>query len=201
MLKWLARMLDPSQHGLNTFQKANREFVAKRYDQARKLYLQHADSCPEDAAKCYAQLGEICIRTNTLHEPKPHGSGAASLVFQGDTKSAEVWYRKGLEADANNIRCLRGVTGITKRDDRIELLKRHIELMPRAQELIELGDEYRSKHKDYGTAIIWYEKAYELDEEDFIACDKLADMCRRLGRDQEANTWSERARQARPPRT
>ncbi len=194
MFSWLNNLL---HEGLTDFQRANKLFVAKRYPKARKLYLKHAKINPKDAPKCYAQIGEICLRTNALDEPKTILGGGARIIFEGDRDSAAGWYRKGLALCPDHIRCLRGLADALDDEclERLEILKQLASIESSYPRHVEVGDIYCSVHNDMVSALEWYTKAFSLYSSDMALCNKLANVCCQLGRSKEAKDWTDLAMQ------
>src|SRR5207249_2978972 len=126
---------------MTTYQQANRCLVAKDYQTAIELFLQHAQECPADAAQAYAGAAECCLNTNVLQQPTPTAPGV-TLVFQGDRGAAERYFRLAVNADPNNARALWGLARLLPEssDEWRELLERSVAILPGTLNLVALGD-------------------------------------------------------------
>ena len=187
------------QPPLTELQQGNRLLVAKDYQQAIECFLRHAQTCPEDQATAYVQVAECFLRSNTMTgQPLPVAAGV-SLVSAGDRTSAKHYYRLALQADPNHFGALRGLADVLEEgaDERLAVLERAACLQPNYLVLVALGDFYRSHRKDFSRAYETYRRAQEQSPRDETAYRRLNDICRRLGRPDEAAEWSERWRQAK----
>ena len=82
--------------------------VTKRYEEAIKEFLAHAEDCPAEAPRAYVQAGECLRRTNTLKKPVSIGAGV-SLVSAGDSAGAVAMYRKALAIEPAYFPALLGL--------------------------------------------------------------------------------------------
>jgi tetratricopeptide (TPR) repeat protein len=189
-------MSDPNT--LKDFQQGNRFLVARDYKKAIECFLRHAQTNPQECAKAYVQVAECFRHINTITEPK-HVHPAVTLVFKGDRTSAEHYYRLALEAEANNFKALRGLAEVLPQaaDERLLILQRAARVQPNYMVLIYLGDFYRTHRKDFSRAYDAYRRAQEHNPLAQDAYRRLNDICRRLGRPEEAAEWSARWKQAR----
>jgi tetratricopeptide (TPR) repeat protein len=183
---------------MTDFQNAKRCMVAKQYHRAIELFLRHAEACPAEAGQAYAGAAECFLQTNTVRQPVPVGTGI-SLVFQGDRQGAEKYFRLALQADPNNPRALWGLARLLpiKSVERRELLDRSVTVLPGTLNLLALGDTYRSQFADYQRAYDVYKRAQEHAPRDKTAYMRLNDLCRRMGRLEEATEWSRRWQEAK----
>jgi tetratricopeptide (TPR) repeat protein len=178
---------------VNDFQRGNRLFAQHMYQEALDAYLEHARTCPEDAANAYAYAARCCPHINVLPEPKSVAPGA-TLVHQGNTKGTEQYCRAALAIDPNHFMALKQLAMVLpkKSSERVEVLERAVALRPDPLLLADLGDYYRSVAKDLERAYRAYLKAQEAHPEDATAYRRLSDVCRRMGRADEAEAWSAR---------
>jgi len=186
---------------LTEFQQGNLLFAAGEYKTAIECFLRHAQTNPQDRAKTYVQVAKCFRYTNILTESKPVAPGV-TLIKQGDRVSAEKYYRLALQSDPNYAGALRGLAEVLPRgaDERLLVLERAATLQPNFMVLIDLGDFYRTHRKDFSRAYNTYCRALEQNPRDKTAYLRLNDICRRLGRPDEAKEWSERWQQAKAPR-
>jgi tetratricopeptide (TPR) repeat protein len=183
---------------MTDFQQANRCMVAKEYQRAIELFLRHAEVCPAEAAQAFAGVAECFLQTNTIQKPVQTVPGI-SLVFQGDRQGAEKYFRLALQADPNNPRALWGLARLLseKSVERRELLERSVTVLPGTLNLLALGDTYRSQFGDFQRAYDVYKRAQEHAPRDKSAYMRLNDICRRMGRHEEAAEWSRRWQEAK----
>lgn len=185
------------------FQEANRCLVKKEYSRALDLFLRHVEECPSEAAKAYSGAAECCLRTNVIKSPIAVAPGV-TLVSQGDLRNAEHYFRLALQADPKNLKALSGLACLLPKssEERLEVLERSVALHAGLMNLVDLGDYYRSQRKDLERAYSLYRQAQESSPLAKTAYMRLNDICRRLGRLDEAKEWSERWREAysRKPR-
>ena len=185
-----------SKSELTDLQKGNQFLVAKDYAAAIECFFRHAHNFHEDAPKAYTKIAGCYLRTNTLPEPKEFAPGI-TLVSQGDRRSAEYYYRLALQHDPDYFAALKGLadTLSEKSEERCELLERAVAKQPGALILVDLGDFYRTYRKDFHRAYELYRQAQEHAPKDKTAYQRLSNMCRRLGRPDEAKQWAEKWRE------
>jgi tetratricopeptide (TPR) repeat protein len=113
------------------------------------------------------------------------------LVFESDQDGAEYFYRKALEFDPRHYESLMGLGGILPElsEERLSLMELAVALQPSYRALIEIGDYYRSVMHDLTRALENYEKARFLRIRDKTVYQKLSEVCRQLGRVDEAELW------------
>lgn len=183
---------------MTDFQQANRFLVAKEYQRAIELFLRHAETCPAQAADAYAAAAECCLRCNTVQQPVPVAPGV-TLVSQGDRRGGEMYFRLALQADPKNARALWGLAGLLPKasSERRELLARSVAAIPGTLNLVALGDYCRSQLGDHQRAYDLYRRAQEHAPRDQTAYLRLNDICRRMGRPDEAEEWGRRWRDAK----
>ena len=182
---------------MTKFQEANQCLVGKDYPRAIQLYLEHAEECPTDAAQAYARVAECSLATNVLPAPVSLAPGV-TLIHQDDRKTAEHYYRLALEADPRNVKALWGLSQLVPETskERLNLLERSVAVQPGTLNLVALGDYYRSQLKELERAYEVYKQAQEHAPRVQTAYLRLNDICRRLGRPEEAKEWSQRWREA-----
>src|SRR5262245_12527595 len=182
---------------MTDFQQANRCLVAKDYEQALRLFLSHATNFPNEAGQSYVGAAECCLRSNVIAVPVPVAPGIA-LVSQGDRRAAEYYFRLALQADPKNAKALWGLSELLSQssDERRELLERSVAGQPGTLNLVALGDYYRSTVKDLERAYALYKQAQEHSPRDQTAYLRLNDICRRMGRPEEAKEWTRRWQEA-----
>jgi len=182
---------------MTDFQEANRCLVAKNYPRTIQLFLRHAEKCPADKAIAYAAAAECSLRSNVIQTPVSVAPGI-TLVSQGDFRTAEYYFRLALQADAKNARALWGLSKLIAEssDERRELLERSVVVQPGTLNLVALADYYRSHLKDLEHAYSLYRLAQEHAPRDKTAYLRLNDICRRMGRPEEAKEWSRRWKEA-----
>jgi tetratricopeptide (TPR) repeat protein len=178
---------------VNDFQNGNRLFAQHRYQEALDAYLEHARACPEDAANAYAYAARCCPHINVLPESKPVAPGA-TLIHQGNMKGTEEYCRAALAIDPNHFLALKQLATVLpkKSAERLEILERATALRPDPVLLADLGDYYRNGARDFERAYWTYLRAQEAHPEDETAYRRLNDVCRRMGRADEAKAWSAR---------
>jgi tetratricopeptide (TPR) repeat protein len=178
------------------FQKGNLLLAAGDYKEAIECFLRHAETNPQERAKAYVQVAKCFRQTNILTEPKPVGPGV-TLIKKGDWVSAERYYRLALLSEPNHFQALRGLAEILPAgsDERLQILEQAAARQPNYMVLICLGDFYRTHRKDFSRAYDIYRRAQEQNPRDKDAYLRLNDICRRLGRAEEAKEWSERWKQ------
>jgi tetratricopeptide (TPR) repeat protein len=188
-----------SHEPLTDLQQGNRCLVRKDYESAVEHFLRHAQSQPEERATAYVQVAECFLRSNTIAQPKAVAPGV-TLVSAGDQRSAEYYYRLALQADPDHFGALRGLARVLPDAavERLSVLERAVSLQPNCLILIDLGDFYRTHRKDFPLAYDTYRRAQEQSPRDKTAYQRLNDVCRRLGRVDEAAEWSARWKQAQP---
>jgi tetratricopeptide (TPR) repeat protein len=183
---------------LTDLQQGNRHLVAKNYESAVECFLRHARVHPQEQAIAYVQVAECFRRSNTITRPISVVPGV-TLVSEGDRPSAEYYYRLALQSEPDHFAALRGLAEVLPdgADERLAVLERAAVLQSNGLVLIALGDFYRSHRKDFSRAYEMYRRAREQSPRDETAYRRLGDICRRLGRPDEAAEWSERWRQAK----
>lgn len=183
---------------MTDFQQANHCMVAGDYQRAIRLFLRHVQHCPDEAAQAYAGAAECCLRSNVVQRPVPVAPGI-DLVSQGDRPNAEKYFRLALQADPNNARGLWGLAGLLPDGsaERRDLLERSVAVLPGTLNLIALGDYYRSQVGELERAYELYKRAQEHAPRDKTAYLRLGDICRRMGRPEEAKDWSRRWQEAK----
>lgn len=185
------------------FQEANRCFVNREYARALELFLRHVEQCPSEAAKAYAGAAECCRHTNVLEAPIAVAPGV-TMLKRGDLRNAERYFRLALQADPKNLKALLGLARLLPKssEERLEVLERSVAVRPGPVNLLDLGDYYRSQLKNLERAYSLYRQAQEHSPLDKTAYMRLNDICRRMGRVDEAKEWSQRWREAyaRKPR-
>jgi tetratricopeptide (TPR) repeat protein len=159
--------------------------------------LRHATTLPNEAAQAYAGAAECCLRSNVLETPVPVALGIA-LVSQGERRAAEYYFRLALKADPENAKALWGLSELLPEssDERQELLERSVAGQPGTLNLVALGDYYRSTVKNLERAYALYKQAQEHSPRDQTAYLRLSDICRRMGRPDEAKDWTRRWQEA-----
>jgi len=162
-------------------QRGNRLFAQKQYDEAVSAFLAHVDEFPAQAAEAYSAAAKSC-RYSKDHR-----------------RSTEQYYRAALGANPEHFQSLRGLAELLppRSEERLALLDRAARLRPDILVLIALGDYHRSIRKDCETAYGVYLRCQEAHPRDRTAYVRLNDVCRRLGRPDEAREWSARWREAR----
>lgn len=172
-------------------QIANRALVAKKYAVAIRFFEEHADEVPSDYAKCHTKIAECLRMSNALAKPVTIRPGV-ELVSEGDREGAERHYRLALDMDSSYSPALLGLAELLRpqSDERLKLLERAADAGPTYLGLVELGDFYRSVRKELGRAHATYLQAMERKPRDGTAYQKLQDVCRRMGKDDEAREWS-----------
>ena len=183
---------------MTDFQQANCLMVATDYAKAIELFVRHAWNNPAEAAQAYAGAAECCLRSNIIQQPRPVAHGV-TLVSQGDQDGAERYFRLALQADPNNLKSLWGLAQLLPdaSEERRALLEQCVEMQAGTLNLIALGDYYRTHCKDYERAYAMYGRAQQHAPRDQTAYLRLNDICRRLGRPDEAKEWSRRWQQAK----
>jgi tetratricopeptide (TPR) repeat protein len=183
---------------MTNYQQAYRCLVVKDYAQALRFYLRHAAACPSQAAQAYSGAAECCLKSSTVAPPVPVSRGIA-LVSQGDHPGAEHYFRLALVADPRDPKALWGLSELlpAPSEERRELLERLVAAQPGTLNLIALGDYFRMHAKNLERAYDLYCQAQQHTPRDQTAYGRLADVCRRLGRCEEAREWSERWKEAR----
>jgi tetratricopeptide (TPR) repeat protein len=183
---------------LTDLQHGNRCLVDKDYVRAVECFLRHAETHPEDRAVAYVQVAECFRRGNSLPQPVPFANGI-TLVSPGDRRFAEYYYRLALQPAPDHFSALRGLADVLPEntEERLTILERAATLQPNSLVLVALGDCYRSQRKDFARAYETYRRAQEHSPKDETAYRRLNDICRRLGKPEEAAEWSARWRQAK----
>lgn len=179
---------------LTKLQLGNQKLAAGDYVRAIELYRAHAEEAPEQAATSFAKIAECYKRSNRIDHPKQVAQGI-TLVSEGDLASAEHYYRLALQEDANQFASLKGLAEVLPKDspERLQCLERAVELQPDTLMLIELGDLYRDA-KDFSRAYETYRKAQAHKPKEQTAYLRLEEICRELGRLDEAREWADRWR-------
>jgi len=182
-----------SDKPLTDFQLGNRCLVQKDYVKAVELFLRAAQTRPEERATAYVQVAECFLRSNTLAQPTTVAPGI-TLISAGDRRSAEYYYRLALQADPDHTSALAGLARVLpdQADERLFLLERAASLSPSYMILLDLGGFHRTHRKDFPLAYDMYRRAQEQNPRDETAYRRLNDICRRLGRADEAEVWSAR---------
>lgn len=175
----------------SSFQRGNLLYAQRQYESAVAAYLQHAEECPEEAAKAYAHAARCCPHVNTLKAPVPVVPGV-TLVHQGDKTAGEAYCRAALALDPECFMALKQLAELLpqKSSERRSALERAAALRPDVLVLVDLGDYYRSVVKDLGLAHETYRRAVEATPKDETAYRRLSELCRRMGRAEEAKEWS-----------
>jgi tetratricopeptide (TPR) repeat protein len=183
---------------ITDLQQGNRYLVAKDYESAVGCFLRHARTHPQERATAYVQVAECFRRSNIITQPEPVAAGV-TLISKGDRPSAEYYYRLALQSEPDHFGALRGLADVLPddTDERLSLLERAAALQPNYLVLVALGDFYRTHRKDFSRAYETYLRAQEQSPRDETAYRRLNDICRRLGRQDEATAWSERWREVK----
>jgi tetratricopeptide (TPR) repeat protein len=170
---------------------------------ALQALLARAQAHPEDSADALTHAGELALALNAASQ-RP-AEGATMLVFAGDRTRAEELFRGALRAAPSHPQALYGLARLlpATSTERIDALARATAAKPTYLGLLELGDALRSVRNDPHGAYDAYHRAHELDRRDRDAYLKLADTCKSLGREEEAEEWRDKwqkRRQAARPR-
>ena len=183
---------------LTDLQQGNRCLVAKDYASAVECFLRHAHAHQQDRATAYVQIAQCFRRSTIITSPVPVAAGV-TLVSEGDRPSAEQYYRLALQSEPNHFGALVGLAEILPDGaaERLSVLERAAALQPNYLVLVALGDFYRTPRKDFARAYETYRRAQEQSPKDETAYRRLNDICRRLGRPDEAAEWSERWRKVK----
>ncbi|MGC9943029.1 MAG: tetratricopeptide repeat protein [Verrucomicrobiota bacterium] len=183
---------------LTDLQRGNRCLVSKDYERAIEHFLRHAQACPQERATAYVQIAECFRRSNIITSPVPVSAGV-KLVSAGDRSTAEYYYRLALQADPADFGALRGLAEVLPddSDERLAALEQAVSSQPNYLVLLSIGDFYRSHRKDFLRAYESYRRAQEQSPRDETAYRRLNDICRRLGRPDEAAEWSDRWRRTK----
>ncbi len=109
---------------MSHLQAGNRLMVSKRYEEAVKEFLAHAEECPAEAPRAYVQAGECLRRTNTLKKPVTIEPGV-SLVSVGDSAGAIDMYRRALAVEPAYFPALLGLAQALPidSDEQVQALK------------------------------------------------------------------------------
>ena len=185
-------------------QQANRAFVHKEYATAISLALEHAHECPEDTADAYVLVAQAYERGPSSFLPVPtEMPGQFKLVSRPDRRNAEYYYRLAISIAPRHVGALRRIVDYLpdKSEERREFLERSVEVQPGTIPLIDLGDYFRSIEKNLERAYSLYCQAHQLEPKDGTAYQHLNDICRRLGRPDEARDWSQKWRDAKDGRS
>jgi tetratricopeptide (TPR) repeat protein len=179
--------------GLTDLQRGNRYFVAKNYPAAVKCLLRHVRKHPEDAADAYTRVGDCYLRSNVLPKPKAVAGGNLTLVSQGDRPNAERYYRLALQQNPDHIGALKGLAHVLPDTavERCQTLESLARIQPGTIVLIDLGDYYREQQRDLPRAYQIYLQAQQHAPKEQPAYDRLRDICRDLGRSDEAKRWAD----------
>jgi tetratricopeptide (TPR) repeat protein len=179
--------------GLTDFQKGNRYKAMREPQRAIDSFLRHAQHCPGDAAKAYAAAAECHLELNTVRQPRPVTPGI-ELVFEGDKRGAEKYFRLALAACPEEPKALWGIASLLPDDsrERAELLERLVAVQPTIHSLLALADFYRDHLRDLERACQVYLQAQQHRPKDETAYLRLRDICESLNRHQEAQAWQQR---------
>lgn len=184
--------------------KLVRPLVLQRdFESAIQALLAHAQAHPEAHADALTHAGELALELNVA--PKPPTPGPAMLVFQGDRQRAEQLFRAALRQAPDHGLALYGLAKVLPEasTERIEVLTAATTNKPTYLGLLELGDALRTLEQDYAAAYAAYRQAHDKDQRQRTAYTKLADVCKKLGRPDEASEWRAKwqaERQATKPR-
>ena len=159
---------------------------------AIQLLEAHAEAHRDDAADALTYAGELAFDVNTA--PAPPSPGPAMLVFQGDHARAEALFRRALKHTPGHWRALYGLARALPQAsmERIDVLTAATAAHPTYLGLLDLGDSLRSIAKNYEGAHSAYSRAHELDPRQRTTYTKLADICKKLDRPEEAAEWRAR---------
>lgn len=147
---------------LTDYQRANRLANDRKYPEAFEMFIQHAETHPEDAAKAYTRAGECARHINILKEPVSLHPGM-TLISEGDAASAERMFRLALMANPKYSKAMKLLAAIlpASSDERLRLLEQAVAIQPDYLTLLSLGDYHRSVKKDYDSAYKYYLRAKE----------------------------------------
>jgi tetratricopeptide (TPR) repeat protein len=201
MKRRVSKVLDGLFRRLTPFQKGNRLFARGRYEEALRQFVKHAEMHPAEAAHALANAGKCCGYLNVVKKPRPVAPGV-TLVAEGDVAGAERFYRAALEADPQHFPALSGLAGTlsVRSPERLRTLERAAALREDALVLLQLGDYYRSVLKDVDKAHAVYVRLVNAHPRDKTGYLRLNDLCRRMGRPDEAKEWSARWQKAKKTR-
>lgn len=176
-------------------QRGNEHLAAGRIEKAVACYLHHADTVPAESSDALARAAKCYLRLNALEQPAQHTPGAA-LVFEPRRQDAIDAYEKAIDSDPNHVEAILGLADLLpeKSERRFELLTRVSQLQPRAATFVAIGDYYRSILKAPAKAYEQYALACEKAPRDETGYRRIADVCRRLGRPEEADAWCDKWR-------
>ncbi len=127
--------------------------------------------------------------------------GLMGLQNTEDTTPALQNFEKALSIDPENPDALRGkakaLVGIGENESGLETYLRLIKSgEPQANDYIETADLYASFGETYG-ALDYLIQASELDKNNPVICDRLADIYTSIGEDDEADRYTRLARKLR----
>lgn len=186
---------------MNKFQEANRLLVAGDAAAAVRLYLEHADECPDDAAKSLTKAAQAYLRLNVIAEPIEVEDGV-TLVSEPDKQTAEICFRRALGANEGYVPALLGLARlVTDPNEQVALLEKAVAIREDLLALLELGEHYRTAG-DPGRAYSFFRRAQEHNPLDRGGYEGLERVCRELNREEEARDWAAAWKQAyaRKPR-
>lgn len=186
------------QHRMTDFQVANRLANERKYEEAFALFVRFAEANPDQAAKAYTRAGECARYINTLKEPvQVHP--AVTLVRKGDHETAIRMFRLALQADPRYSKALKRLAQLLpdKSEEKYRLLTEAVAVQPDYMTWLALGDYNRSIRKDNSSAYECYVSAQKHNPRDKGSYLKLIDICKRLGRPDEASLWSKRWKEMR----
>lgn len=172
---------------------------ARRAEEAVPVYLEYARENPADAPRAITEAAECFLNINVLEQEVD--LGPVRLIFQGDLTNAERLFRAALEIRPGHARALRGLVDVLKPEDpeRRDLLERLLAVRPDFLAMVELGDFLRTQEKRYEEAYGWYKQAVLRRPNELTGYVKLQDICRKLGRAEEAEDWKRKWKQQTAP--
>jgi|GEM_PF-2366246 len=180
----------PSHRGLSPLQLGDRLLAEGKVREALAAFLRHAEQYPADAADAYCRAAKCCLRVRHQDLPREVVRGK-TLAAASSRDAAEQLFRKALAIKPKHFEALIGLSELVppRSAERLHLLERAIIARPHSPTLLAIGDFYRDVLNEPLRAYHYYQRAQQQSPREREAYRRLAEVCRLLGRENEAQHW------------
>ncbi len=190
VLRQVVAALWPSHGGLTPLQLGDRLLAEGKAREALGAFLRHAEQYPADAADAYCRAAKCCLRVRHQELPREVVRGK-TLAAASSRDAAEQLFRKALVLKPRHFDALIGLSELVppRSAERLHLLERAIAARSHTPTLLAIGDFYRDVLNEPSRAYHYYQRAQQQSPRNRDVYQRLAEACRVLGRENEAQHW------------
>jgi len=180
----------PWGRGSSALQLGEHLLAEGKVREALGAFLRHAGEHPAEAADAYCRAAKCCLHVKHRDLPREVFHGVA-IAVESSRDAAENLFRKALAHKPRHFESLLGLADVLppRSPERLHVLERAANLQPHYPTLLAIGDFYRDVLAEMVRAYEYYQKAQQQAPRDKAAYQRLGDLCRRLGRESDAQHW------------